>query len=198
MRKLRARMADMGTACYVYAWPVLKRRVGDMRELQSIGHGLLVTFCSRNRGPNRQGSPDHRNGICIRAEAPLAKSSQVSGSAVQWGRLRGGIALSRPAQGCTSVVWLPAWLPNGRKGAGIRTLSCAPSRTRTYGLLLRRHPRDRAWRGPVWPDVPFGCTDNGWMWPDVALCLRSLAPRLAPRNLVSVANVRMLRPEADP
>ena len=56
------------------------------------------------------------------------------------GRLRGGIALSPfPPQGCTSVVWLPVWLPNGRKGAGIRTLSCAPSRTRTYGLLLRRH-----------------------------------------------------------
>ena len=29
MRKLRVRMADMGTACYVCAWPVLKRRVGD-------------------------------------------------------------------------------------------------------------------------------------------------------------------------
>jgi hypothetical protein len=20
----------------------------------------------------------------------------------------------------------------------------------------------------VWPDVPLGCSDNGWMWPDVA------------------------------
>jgi hypothetical protein len=33
MRKLRARMADMGTACYVCAWPVLKRRVGDLEHL---------------------------------------------------------------------------------------------------------------------------------------------------------------------
>jgi hypothetical protein len=31
MRKLRARMADMGTACYVCAWPVLKRRFGVRR-----------------------------------------------------------------------------------------------------------------------------------------------------------------------
>ena len=33
MRKLRARMADMGTACYVCAWPVLKRRVGDSEHM---------------------------------------------------------------------------------------------------------------------------------------------------------------------
>jgi hypothetical protein len=31
MRKLRARMADMGTVCYLCAWPVLKRRIGDLR-----------------------------------------------------------------------------------------------------------------------------------------------------------------------
>jgi hypothetical protein len=58
MRKLRARMADMGTACYVCAWPVLKRRVGDlalcgqMRTLRSncrcdvgasLNHGRLCT-----------------------------------------------------------------------------------------------------------------------------------------------------------
>ena len=43
-----------------------------------------------------------------------------------------------PVKACTSVVWLPVRLPNDRKGAGIRMPSCAPSRTRTYGLLLRR------------------------------------------------------------
>jgi len=43
----------------------------------------------------------------------------------------------------------------------------------------------------MWPDVPFSGSDNGLMWPDVALYLRSLAPRLAPRNIVSSANVRM-------
>jgi len=117
---------------------------GDMRELQSIGHGLLVTFCSCHRGPNRQGSPGHGTGICIRAEAPLVKSSQVSGSVVQrgspaWRHCPGPF----PPQGCTSVVWFPVWLPNGRKGAGIHMLSCAPTATRTRDLLLRRHSRGR-------------------------------------------------------
>jgi len=73
-----------------------------------------------------------------------------------------------PPQGCTSVVWLPVWLPNDRKGAGIRTLSCAPSRTRTYGLLLRRHSRSVARRCRAWPDVPFRPSENGWTWPDIA------------------------------
>jgi hypothetical protein len=45
----------------------------------------------------------------------------------------------------------------------------------------------------MWPGVPFSCGNNGWMWPDVAVCLWSLAPRLAPRNLVSGANVRTIR-----
>ena len=41
-------------------------------------------------------------------------------------------------------------------------LSCAPSRTRTCGLLLRRHNRYVAgWRW-AWLHVPFTCTDNRW------------------------------------
>src|ERR1700731_4257069 len=36
------------------------------------------------------------------------------------------------------------------------------------------------------------------MWPGVAQDLRSLAPRLAPRNLVSGANVRMSRAQRRP
>ena len=47
----------------------------------------------------------------------------------------------------------------------------------------------RCW---AWPDVPFRWSDNGWMWPGVALRLWSLAPSLAPRDLVSGANVRIL------
>ncbi len=39
-----------------------------------------------------------------------------------------------PVKACTSVVWLPVWLPNGRKGAGIRMLSFTTSMNRTYGL----------------------------------------------------------------
>ena len=38
----------------------------------------------------------------------------------------------------------------------------------------------------------FASGDNGWTWPGVAPCLRSLAPRLAPRDLVSTANVRTI------
>ena len=45
-------------------------------------------------------------------------------------------------------------------------------------------------RCQVWPDVPFHCSGNGWMWPGVALRLWSLAPSLAPRKLVSSANVQ--------
>jgi hypothetical protein len=76
--------------------------------------------------------------------------------------------------------------------------SCAPSRTRTYGLLLRRQSRDTAGRRPAWPDVPFSRSDNGWMRPAVALCLWSLAPSLAPSDLVSRANVRMVSTQYQP
>ena len=39
--------------------------------------------------------------------------------------------------------------------------------------------------------MPLRNSENGWMWPGVALWLWSLAPSLAPRNTVSSANVRM-------
>jgi len=45
----------------------------------------------------------------------------------------------------------------------------------------------------MWPGVPFRHYENGWRWPEVALCLCSLAPRLAPRSLVSCANVRTIK-----
>ena len=97
-----------------------------------------------------------------------------------------------PPQGLISIAWLPVWLPNGRKGAGVRMSSCVPSRTRTYGLLLRRHFRGEALRRPMWPGVGSGCSANARMWPGVALCMWSLAPRLAPRNPVSRANVQTI------
>jgi hypothetical protein len=40
------------------------------------------------------------------------------------------------------------------------------------------------------PDVPVGRTSSGWMWPDAAPDPWLLAPRLAPQNLVSNANIR--------
>jgi len=51
-------------------------------------------------------------------------------------------------------------------------------------------------RCQVWSDVPFDYSGNGWMRPDVAQCLWSLAPRVAPRNLVSNANIWMPGPNA--
>jgi hypothetical protein len=44
MLKLRARMADMGTACYVCAWPVLKRRVGVRGSVEVRRLANLVTL----------------------------------------------------------------------------------------------------------------------------------------------------------
>jgi hypothetical protein len=44
------------------------------------------------------------------------------------------------------------------------------------------------------PDVPFSCTDGGREWPGTAQHLSVLAPQLAPRDLVSLANVRILCP----
>src|SRR5438552_1269076 len=77
----------------------------------------------------------------------------------------------------------------------------APSAIRTRDLLLRRHSPDVAGRRRVWPDVAFSCTDSGWTWPGVAQYLPTLAPHLAPRNLVSFANVwpdrTQYRPETD-
>jgi hypothetical protein len=42
----------------------------------------------------------------------------------------------------------------------------------------------------MWPDVLVCFSDDGWLWPEIARCLPSVAPPLAPRNLVSIANVR--------
>jgi len=46
------------------------------------------------------------------------------------------------------------------------------------------------WRHPVCPDADFSCTCDAWACPEVPQRLRSLAPRLAPWNLVSNANVQ--------
>jgi hypothetical protein len=65
--------------------------------------------------------------------------------------------------------------------------------TRTPGLLHAIQTRTVAGCGHVSPCVPFTCSDSGWVWPSVALCLAPLAPNLAPRNPVSAANVRINR-----
>jgi len=80
-------------------------------------------------------------------------------------------------------------------------LTCAPSsalsRIRTCDPLLRRHFRAVAGQCQAWPGVLSSCTDSGRMWPGVAPCLPPLAPLLAPRNLVSPANVRMIERSDD-
>ena len=100
--------------------------------------GLLVTFRSRHRGLNRQGSPDHGTGICIRAEAPLAKSSQVSGSVVQWGspawRHR---PVPFPATGLHLGRLAPSLAPKRQKGSRYSHAELRPdcdSNVRAYCL----------------------------------------------------------------
>ena len=150
--------------------------------------GVVSYILLPSPAPNRQGTPG-RGSRHLRMGG-RAPRQVVAGTRICriLGRLRAGRP-PPPPQGFGSVVWLPVWLPNDRKRAGIHTLSRAPSRTRTYGLLLRRHSRNAARRCPVWPDVPFRCNDNGWIWPGAALRLWALAPSLAPTNLSSNANV---------
>ena len=86
----------------------------------------------------------------------------------------------------------PSLAPSHATRISSEPLTCAPTATRTRDLLLRRHFRSVPRRCWMWPDVTFGCGDYGWTWPGAALCLRSLAPRLAPRNLVSNANAQTI------
>jgi hypothetical protein len=60
--------------------------------------------------------------------------------------------------------------------------NCAPSRTRTCDLLLRRQKKTVATERLTWPDVAFTCNDIRLTLPDDAQRLRLLAPRLAPHN----------------
>ena len=52
--------------------------------------------------------------------------------------------------------------------------------------------------GPASPGVPFTCGNPGPMWPDIARRLALLAPNLAPRKLVSSANIRQAEQAAGP
>jgi hypothetical protein len=82
----------------------------------------------------------------------------------------------------------------GRK----QVVTVGPGSPLPSNLLLRRHSPDVARCGWVWPDVASSCTDSGWTWPGVARCLPLLAPRLAPRDLVSLANVRTIERRLEP
>jgi hypothetical protein len=64
--------------------------------------------------------------------------------------------------------------------------------------LLRRHSPGVAGHCRTWPDMLFSCTDSGWKWPGIARYLPLLAPRLAPRDSVTLANVRMIERSVEP
>jgi hypothetical protein len=96
--------------------------------------------------------------------------------------LDGRRVLSRVGVTITKVTPKAPWTGSGWGGA--------PSAIRTRDLLLRRHSPGVARRCQAWPDVLFSCTDSGWKWPGVAQYLSLLAPHLAPRDLLSLSNVR--------
>jgi hypothetical protein len=67
----------------------------------------------------------------------------------------------------------------------------APGRIRTRDPLLRSHFRAVAGRRLVSPNVPSSCMNRLALSPYVARYFSPVAPRLAPRNLVNIANVRI-------
>ena len=67
----------------------------------------------------------------------------------------------------------------------------APGRIRTRDPLLRRHIVTVAQCRLTSPYGAFSCSDGSLMSPYVAQSLSLLAPRLAPRDLVASANVRI-------
>jgi hypothetical protein len=83
----------------------------------------------------------------------------------------------------------------GRAGNELRPAGSAgaPGRIRTRDPLLRRYGRTVAGRRHMWPDVQFFFLAIGWMWPEIAWRLSPVAPQMAPRNLVSQANIRTAR-----
>jgi hypothetical protein len=99
-----------------------------------------------------------------------------------------------PATGTTTAASVMTAHPGAAKiGPDLGFKPCAPTATRTRDLLLRRHFPNVASRRSRWPDMGPSRSENGWMWTDVAWCQWSLAPRLAPRKIVSRANVRASR-----
>ena len=88
-------------------------------------------------------------------------------------------------------IYRPCVLPGGAK------------EIRTPDLLQAIQTRTVAGCGQMSLCMPFTCGDSGWTWPYVAWRLASLAPNLAPRKLISSANIRWStrspnRPSAGP
>jgi hypothetical protein len=132
----------------------------DSAHSSPIIHSLIVTFryCQSIAMDQK---PAHGIGTYIRRKRRSPRSLSGRGSVILVVS-RGEMGLFPTRGKDNSPTGLaPLWLPTGGKGAGIRTLTCVPSRTRTYGLLLRRHSRSTAWRCQMWPDMPLGRTGSG-------------------------------------
>ena len=66
---------------------------------------------------------------------------------------------------------------------------------RTPDLLHAIQARCVARRRQASLCVPAACSDCGWMWPGAAGCLVTLAPKSAPSQLISTANILQLEQE---
>ena len=121
--------------------------------------------------PGRDGVPawGDRAAACHRGRAEQAGSGAAGPGE--------GEAIGHATGTAAPVGIVTACLVSGERLPDLGFEVCAPTATRTRDLLLRRHSRNPAWCRLVWPDVPLCSSGSGWMWPDVAQDLGSLAPR---------------------
>jgi hypothetical protein len=117
-----------------------------------------------------------------------------SGGQQTYGGWHRGSRLCGPTYGCSSGVWLPVWLPSDRKGAWVRTLTCArvglEPTTYCLGGIPVVSPDAAARRGPMCRFAAARMAGRGLAL--LCACGRWL-PVLAPLDLISNANVRMVR-----
>jgi hypothetical protein len=105
------------------------------------------------------------------------------------------LQLARRSGSATDYLGNPLPTKQGTRASGsaqVRPQASAPGRIRTRDPLLRSHFRAVAGRRLMSPYVPSSCMNRPAVSPYVARHLSLVAPRLAPRNLVNLANVRML------
>jgi hypothetical protein len=97
------------------------------------------------------------------------------------------------------LLYFAAVRPSGRLLSNSEKSSYLGGATgiRTPDLLHAIQTRTVVRCGQTSPWTPFTCGDPGRTWPGAAWCLALLAPNLAPRKLVSSANVRWLEQVAD-
>ena len=126
----------MKSAGYSAAQVRVQKFYGESPELR-ISYSLLVAFCYRHlpaARSRRARLPDHGAGICIRRTRRSPDPCRPAGSVISW----------RVSPEARSACSLPAArqrlgpLPPQRQNEiGIRTVSLAPTATRTRDLLLR-------------------------------------------------------------